>query len=72
MQTTSIARNHPFLHGNKRAAAMAALAFLHANGAARLPEPDDVEQATIAVAAGEMSKPDAIAWMRTHAGESND
>jgi death-on-curing protein len=64
-----ISRNHPFLDGNKRAAALAALVFLHANGAQRLPEPDDLEQATLAIAAGQMSKADAVTWMRTRVGE---
>lgn len=67
-----IARNHPFLDGNKRAAAMSALVFLHANEAPRLPEPDDLEQATLAIAAGQMSKADAIGWMRARAGGDPD
>jgi death-on-curing protein len=64
-----IARNHPFLDGNKRAAAMAAIVFLHVNGAPRLPEPDELEHATLAIAAGQMSKEDAVQWMRTRVGE---
>jgi death-on-curing protein len=60
-----IARNHPFVDGNKRAAAMAALVFLHVKGARRLPEPNDLEHATLAIAAGSMSKADAVHWIRT-------
>lgn len=60
-----IARNHPFVDGNKRAPTMAALVFLHVNGAARLPEPGDLEHATLAIAAGSMSKAEVVDWMRT-------
>jgi len=67
-----IESNQPFLDGHNRAAPMAALVFLHANGAPRLPDPDDLEKATLSVAAGEMSKPDAVAWMRARVGESTD
>lgn len=63
-----IAMNHPFHDGNKRAAALAALVFLHANGAQSLPEPDDLESATLGVAAGQIPKQDLIAWMRDRAG----
>jgi death-on-curing protein len=63
-----IASNHPFLDGNKRAAAMAALVFLHVNGAPRLPQPDELEEATMAVAAGRTSKADLVHWMRMRVG----
>ncbi len=58
-----LAKNHPFFDGNKRVAAMAALVFLHANGAKRLPKPNDLEKATLGVAAGAISKADLVAWM---------
>lgn len=63
-----IAMNHPFFDGNKRAAAMAALVFLQVDGAQRLPEPDDLEEATLGVAAGQISKTELIAWMQKRAG----
>jgi len=56
--------NHPFFDGNKRAAALAALVFLGANGAKRLPEPDDLQEATLGVAAGEISKSELVEWMQ--------
>ena len=59
-----IAKNHPFFDGNKRVAAMAALVFLYANGATRLPKPNDLEEATLGVAAGKTSKTELVAWMR--------
>jgi len=60
--------NHPFVDGNKRAGAMAALVFLHVNDAPRLPAPDELERATLDVAAGQMSKPDLVAWMQARVG----
>ena len=61
-----IAGNHPFLDGNKRTAALAALVFLHVNGAQRLPEPNDLEEATLGIAAGEISKVELVEWMQQH------
>ena len=63
-----IAQNHPFHDGNKRAGAMAALVFLHVNGAKALPDPEDMEEATVRVAAGEMAKAELTAWFRTTTG----
>jgi death-on-curing protein len=59
-----IASNHPFLDGNKRTAAMAALVFLDVNGRRKLPPPKALEQATLAVAAGTMTKARLIDWMK--------
>lgn len=59
-----IAQNHPFHDGNKRAAAMAALIFLHVNGVETLPGPDDLERTTMRVASGELSKAELTAWLR--------
>lgn len=59
-----IAQNHPFYDGNKRTAAMAALAFLRLNDVSLLPEPQQLEIVTLQVAAGELSKDELTAWMR--------
>jgi len=59
-----IAMNHAFFDGNKRAAAMSALVFLHVNGVNRLPEPSALETVTLGVAAGEISKAILVAWMK--------
>lgn len=61
-----IAQNHAFHDGNKRTAALAALVFLDVNGVASLPPPDDLEQATLRVAAGECAKQELTAWMERH------
>lgn len=57
-----LAANHPFLDGNKRVAALSALVFLDANGTTLLPEPADMEQVVMAVAAGEMGKDALTEW----------
>lgn len=59
-----IAMNHPFVDGNKRAAAMTALVFLDNNGVTALPDPKQLELSTLAVAAGQMTKEDLTGWFR--------
>jgi len=61
-----ICRNHPFLDGNKRAAAMAAYVFLDVNGLDLSAAPADLESTVLAVAAGDCSKLDLTRWMRRH------
>lgn len=56
--------NHPFLDGNKRTGAAAALVFLVLNGIEGLPDPVAMEQATMAVAGASMSKEALIEWLR--------
>lgn len=65
-----IASNHPFLDGNKRAAAMSALVFLDNNAATRLPEPEELERVTLAVAASALGKDELTAWMRKTIGST--
>jgi prophage maintenance system killer protein len=43
---------------------MITLIFLDANGVGRLPEPEELEEVTISVAAGQISKESVTAWMR--------
>jgi len=63
-----IASNHPFVDGNKRAAAMAAFAFLKLNrltmDAASLPA---FERIVLAVASGKANKAAATEFFREHA-----
>ncbi|HJU03641.1 MAG TPA: type II toxin-antitoxin system death-on-curing family toxin [Nitrospiraceae bacterium] len=63
-----IAQNHPFHDGNKRTAALSALAFLRVNGQEPLPAPHDLEAVTRRIAAGEMTKDALIRWMRKQIG----
>jgi death-on-curing protein len=58
-----IARNHPFLDGNKRAAFVAAAMFLEINGFVfRAPE-EEVVVYTRGLAAGEIEAEDYAAWL---------
>lgn len=65
-----LAANHPFVDGNKRSAALAALLFLDINGVEALPPPDDLERVTWAVADGSMSKAKLTDWFREQIGEA--
>ena len=51
-----IARNHPFMDGNKRTGLMAALVFLDLNGIVLDRSSDELYTLTMAVAEGRMSK----------------
>ena len=44
---------------------LAALVFLGINGVDALPDPDELERAILAVAAGEMAKEQLIDWIAT-------
>lgn len=62
-----IVKNHPFLDGNKRAGAAAALVFLELNGL-RVPVADDKLVATVlAVAEGRLQKSGVAEFFRKHA-----
>lgn len=63
-----LARNHPFVDGNKRTAFVAIELFLALNGF-ELHAPDvDCVLALLAVAAGTMSEDDLAAWIRANCG----
>jgi death-on-curing protein len=62
-----IARNHPFIDGNKRAAFAAMVLFLSLNGL-RLKAPEvKATIMTLRMAAGDASDSEFIAWVRDHA-----
>ena len=63
----AIARNHPFVDGNKRTAFGALVLFLSLNGLEL--EAPEVDAAVIALrmAAGDIADIDFIAWVRAHA-----
>ena len=64
-----IAQNHPFIDGNKRAAVMSALSFLHVNGIEKLPAPQALEITTRQVAAGKLSKDGLMQRLRGQIGK---
>jgi death-on-curing protein len=61
-----IARNHPFVDGNKRTAWVMARLFLRLNGADLEFEPEDAIRTVLALAAGELSEDELADWFRQH------
>ena len=59
-----IAKNHPFVDGNKRTAFLCAYAFLLANGLRIETTQDDVVKRTLALAAGEIDADAYADWLR--------
>jgi death-on-curing protein len=58
-----IARNHPFVDGNKRAAFTAIGVFLVLNGQDFRPDPAEATVAIQALAAGELSEDNLARWI---------
>lgn len=61
-----IARNHPFVDGNKRTAAVVSETFLLLNGGHLQATDAEVVVAFVALAAGELSEEELTAWFRDH------
>jgi death-on-curing protein len=64
-----IAKNHPFVDGNKRTALAAADLFLFFNGWSLEADNDDLIQFVLMVAAGEIDEAGAAAFFRDHAAK---
>lgn len=60
-----IAKNHPFVDGNKRAAFLAAGMFLRLNGYRLTASQVEATRTMLALAAGELSEADFAAWLRS-------
>jgi death-on-curing protein len=58
-----IARNHPFVDGNKRTALVAAEAFLGLNGFDLTADDIEAVKTFLALAAGQMSEDELAAWI---------
>lgn len=63
-----IARNHPFLDGNKRTSLVVAELFLVLNGHELRASNADCVTTFLALAAGEVTEPKLMAWFRENAG----
>lgn len=63
-----IARNHPFIDGNKRTAAVVSETFLMLNGYALGATDAELVVAFVALAAGELSEDELADWFRQHLG----
>jgi death-on-curing protein len=61
-----IARNHPFLDGNKRTAAVVSETFLSINGYTLDTSDAELVVVFLALAAGGMSQEELASWFREH------
>jgi death-on-curing protein len=62
----AIARNHPFVDGNKRTAFAALVTFLALNGMVFEPSEVDATMAVLRLAAGEMDDDEFTNWVRAN------
>ena len=60
-----LAKNHPFIDGNKRAAFLGAGLFLRLNGFRLTASPQDATLTMLALAASNITEADFAAWLRT-------
>ncbi len=61
-----IAKNHPFVDGNKRAAFLAVGVFLHLNGSRLVASQADATVAMFTLAAGDLDEAAFAEWIRLH------
>ena len=59
-----IARNHPFIDGNKRTAYVAMELFLAKNGLVLTADDEDAVTTFLRLAAGDLSEEDLAEWIR--------
>jgi len=59
-----IAKNHPFVDGNKRAAFASIIVFLGLNGVDFMVPPEEATVMILALAAGEVSEENLTRWIR--------
>ena len=60
------ARNHPFVDGNKRTAAVVSETFLNMNGYCLLASDPELVAAIETLAAGELPEEELASWFREH------
>ena len=59
-------KNHPFVDGNKRIGMYVMLTFLEVNGIHMDCTNEDVVEAGLGVASGEMNYEELLVWVKTH------
>jgi len=59
-----LARNHPFVDGNKRTAFHALMVFPRVNGVRFAPDPAHATEIILSLAAGEVSEESLARWIR--------
>ena len=64
-----LARNHPFVDGNKRSAFVAAELFLALNGSRLVANDADCVMVMLQLAAGDIDEATFAAWLRDHITE---
>lgn len=62
-----LAKNHPFVDGNKRTAFMALVLFLDLNGVRLSAAPADATVVMLELAAGKRAEAELSRWVRAHA-----
>ena len=62
-----IARNHPFIDGNKRTALVASFTFLHVNGWTMTSSQDENVRIFLDLASGHLTEDELAAWFRAFA-----
>ena len=60
-----VARNHPFIDGNKRTAFLAAAVFLDLNGYVIEPSEESVVETMLLVAEGSLSRARVSSWLKS-------
>lgn len=65
--TLGLAKNHPFVDGNKRAAFLATGLFLYLNGYRLNASQAQATFTMLALATGDVTEEEFAAWLRTHA-----
>lgn len=61
-----LARNHPYLDGNKRVAFVAMYVFLGLNGVEVEADEPEVVKVMLSVAGGDMTESELASWIRAH------
>lgn len=61
-----LAKNHPFVDGNKRAAFLAVGLFLRLNGRRLVATQLEATHTMLGVASGDITEPQFAAWLRLH------
>lgn len=67
-----LCKNHPFFDGNKRVAVVAAEVFLNINGMRLDVSNEELKEVCLGVAAGEISKEQAVAFFEKHSALSGE
>ena len=65
-----LVENHPFVDGNKRTGAMAAIVFLDVNGVEFNATDEDFTTMVLQVASGKMAKPAITEFLKNHCSQS--